>query len=268
MHILQQVPSPCTLRRDLKRIVFGERVRYPRCECGRVKKIKQEERWRCKKCRHPFSITSCCWLKGTKLPLETIWLLLWCWQKQIPVKQACDIIGISYPTTFNWYSKFRDKIPKERLDTILGGNVVCDEMFTKGNCIMGAKEKGTRNIVMKVLHEKDPNKRHAIEFLTRFLKTHTKLSTDGSGIYKGCDKWHKLKHEYEVHRRFEFTLTAEIEGLWGVFRTFVRRMYHHVTNYKLEELVCEFCLRFRKDEIFENPLSYLNVCLKEKPFAL
>jgi hypothetical protein len=45
-----------------------------------------------------------------------------------------------------------------------------------------------------------------------------------------------LKHEYEIHKRFEFKLTSEIEGLWGVFRTFVRRMYHHVTRYKLEDL--------------------------------
>ena len=133
---------------------------------------------------------------------------------------------------------------------------------------MGAKEKGTRNIVMKVLHEKDPNKGHAVDFLTRFVSANSHLFTDGGSIYKGIGNWHKLKHTYELHKKFEFTLTAEIEGLWGVFRTFIRRMYHHVTNYKLEELVCEFCLRFRKDEIFENPLSYLNICLKEKPFAL
>ena len=79
----------------------------------------------------------------------------------------------------------------------------------------------------------------------RYLPLH--LYGQGFGI----GNWHKLKHSYEIHRKFEFALTAEIEGLWGVFRTFVRRLYHHVTRYKLEELVAEFCLRFRQAELFK-----------------
>lgn len=179
-----------------------------------------------------------------------------------------DMTGLSYPTVFNWYKKFRDNIPKERLDTLLSNNVACDEMFTKDTAIMGAKEKGTRNIALKVLHDKHPNKSHAVDFLQRFVTAHSNLFTDGSGIYKGIGNWHKLKHTYELHKKFEFSLTAEIEGVWACFRTFVRRMYHHVTKYKLEDLVAEFCLRFRQDDIFDSPQKYLAICLSTKPFAL
>lgn len=268
MHILQQIPKKCTLRRNFKEAIFGNRVHCPRCTSYQIKSLKQEERWRCKRCKHPFSIKSASWLKGSKLSLENIWLLLWCWQKQIPVKQGCDITGLSYPTVYNWYVKFRDKIPKERTDMYLEKEVVCDEMFTKKDCIIGAKQKGTRNIIMKVLDHKDPNKTDAVSFMTRFVKSNTHLFTDGGSIYKGIDKYHHLEHTCEYHSKFEFTLTAEIEGLWGVFRTFVRRMYHHVTSNNLKEMVCEFCLRFRKDKIFDNPLNYLNICLKDRPFAL
>ena len=219
-------------------------------------------------CRHTFSIKSVCWLKGSKLSLEQIWLLLWCWQKQVPVKQTVDILGLSYPTVFNWFKKFREHIPKERTDALLCGDVACDEMFTKDTAIIGAKQKGTRNIVLQVLYEKDPNKRHAMEFMTKFVKTNSNLFTDGSGIYRGIGNTHNVSHTYEVHSRFEFTLTAEIEGLWGVFRTFVRRMYHHVTYKHLESIVCEFCLRFRRDKIFNSPLDYLTVCLSTDPFGL
>ena len=151
---------------------------------------------------------------------------------------------------------------------MVGGQVVCDEMFTRDTAIMGVKEKGTRNVMLKVLHNKHPNKAHAVDFLSRFTKVNSDLFTDGSGIYKGIGNWHKLAHTYEIHSKFEFSLTAEIEGLWGVFRTFVRRMYHHVTKYKLEDLVAEFCLRFRQDEVFTSPSDYWRICLGDKPFAL
>jgi hypothetical protein len=150
----------------------------------------------------------------------------------------------------------------------LSGNIVCDEMYTKNNSIIGAKQKGTRNIALRVTHQRSVNKQQAVDFLINFTKANSNLFTDGSGIYKGIGNWHILKHTYEIHSKFEFSLTSEIEGLWGVFRTFVRRMYHHVTTYKLEALVAEFCLRFRQDKIFNSPYDYLRICLSVKPFAL
>jgi transposase-like protein len=268
MNIVKQVPTKCTLRRILKKAVFGNRVCCPICGSRSIKMIKREERWRCRSCHLPFSIKSSCWLKCSKLPLEKIWYLLWCWQKKFSVQHTMDLTDLSYPTVFNWYKKFRENIPKERLDTLLGGNIACDEMFTKDTAIMGAREKGTRNIALRVLHDKHPNKSRAMSFLQQFAKANSNLFTDGSGIYKGADNWHKLKHTYEVHSKFEFTLTAEIEGLWACFRTFIRRMYHHVTKYKLEDLVAEFCLRFRQDIIFKTPQDYWLICLSTKPFAL
>jgi len=228
----------------------------------------REERWRCRSCHLPFSIKSACWLKGSKLSLETIWMILWCWQQKYSVQHTMSMTDLSYPTVFNWYQRFRDNIPKEKLDTLLSGNIACDEMYTRGNAVIGAKQKGTRNIALKVVHQKSVERHHAIDFLNRFVNSHSNLFTDGAAIYKGCDKWHNLKHSYEIHKKFEFTLTAEIEGLWACLRTFIRRMYHHVTKYKLEDLVSEFCLRFRQDEIFKTPENYWRVCLSTKPFAL
>lgn len=266
--IIHKVPPYGTLRRSLKQAIFGKKIRCPWCESIKIRSIKKEERWRCRRCDKPFSLKSSSWLRGSKLSLEAIWLLLHCWQKKYPLLQAMDTTDLSYPTIYRWYQLFREHIPPEKLDTILGGEVVCDELFTRDTAIMGAKQKGTRNIMLQVLHDKHPTKSHAVEFLSRFTKTNSHLFTDGSGIYKGIGNWHKLQHTYEIHSKFEFSLTAEIEGLWGVFRTFIRRMYHHCTKYKLENIVKEFCLRFRRDEIFESPYDYWAVCLSTKPFAL
>jgi transposase-like protein len=124
MHILKQVPSTCTLRRILKQAIFGKRVHCPHCGSRYIRTLKQEERWRCTQCQLPFSIKSSCWLKGSKLPLETIWLLLWCWQKKFTLQHAQEVVGVSYPTVSRWYQLFREHIPKERIEAMVGGQVV------------------------------------------------------------------------------------------------------------------------------------------------
>jgi len=230
--------------------------------------VKSEERWRCKRCDKPFSIKSCSWLKCSKLSLETIWLLLWCWQNKVPVDQTSKIVCVSLPAVYHWFDMFRSKVPEERINSMLKGDIACDEMYTKDCSIIGAKEKGTKKIALRVIRQKSVQRQHAIDFLTQFVEANSKVCTDGASIYKGMGNWTRLEHEYEIHKRFEFTLTAEIEGVWANFRTFVRRMYHHVTKYKLENLVAEFCLRFSHDEIFESPDRYWEICLGTKPFAL
>lgn len=154
------------------------------------------------------------------------------------------------------------------MDKLLEGDVVADELFTKDHMIMGAKQKGARRAVLSVIPEKHPQKHHAHRFLEKIVKRNTHLFTDGGSIYKGMDKNLGIAaHTYEARNRFEFSLTAEIEGLWGVFRTFIRRMYHHVSAEKLEQYVCEFCLRFCRDEIFESLLNYGKICLCPCPLA-
>jgi hypothetical protein len=186
----------------------------------------------------------------------------------MPLKQARILAGVSYPTVRRWYSEFRDHLPKELQNNLLSGSIACDEMYMKGSSILGAKEKGTRKIALQVLDKPSVNKKEAMEFLLQFVRGNSELHTDGAAIYRGVGNWHKLKHSYELHKKWEFSLTAEIEGVWGNFRTFVRRMYHHVTRYKLKAVVAEFCLRFSQHKIFQTPYDYLALCLKQQPFAL
>lgn len=49
--------------------------------------------------------------------------------------------------------------------------------------------------------------------------------------------------------------------MFGNLRTFIRRMYHHVTAEQLPEYVREFCARFSSPEIFESPRAYLRKTL-------
>jgi transposase-like protein len=265
---LKQVPSKGTIRRFFKRVIFGSHVHCPSCRSRSFCVLRAEERWRCSRCHLPFSIKSSSWLKGAKLPLEDIWVLLWCWQREFPLKHAQAVTGLSYPTVSSWYGRFRDHVPPQLLEqTVLSGEIACDELYTGHQAVIGAKEKGTRNIALRVIHAKSVNKSDAMDFLQRYATPGSHVCTDGSRIYRGMDQWCRLRHSYEIHKKFEFTLTSEIEGLWGVFRTFVRRMYHHVTRYKLQKTVSEFTLRFRQHKLFQSPDEYLRFCLKPNPFA-
>ena len=71
----------------------------------------------------------------------------------------------------------------------------------------------------------------------------------------------QVRHKKDVHRKWEFGLTSEIEGMFGNLRTFIRRMYHHTTPKYLPEYVSEFCVRFSSPEIFDSPLTYLEKSL-------
>jgi len=131
--------------------------------------------------------------------------------------------------------------------------------------LMMAKEKGTRKLAYDVIQGTDPQRHHATNFLFRKIKPKSKLWTDGGAIYKGIDRWWPVKHQTDLHRKWEFGKTSEIEGIFGNYRTFVRRMYHHHWSRNLEEYVREFCFRFSSPEMFKNPLFYLEKTLSLVP---
>lgn len=255
---LSQIPSEKQIRKKLEKVIFGKKgVWCPGCgKKNRVYVLKTHRLWRCARCRNKFSLTSVTWLKGAKISLQHLWSLIWCWQKKIQVDQAVSLCGLSVPTVRRYYEFFRDHL-EPGFEVILEGNVQMDEMFVKGAFVMGAKDVKRKQIHLKVVSEPYPGKRHALEFIQQHVRPGSVLCTDGGGIYKGCEKWWPLEHVHEIHKRFEFEITSEIEGIWGVLRTFIRRMYHHVTFRKFPKVVAEFEARQSHPELFETPLNLL-----------
>ncbi len=141
-------------------------------------------------------------------------------------------------------------------------------MFVKGAVVVGAKDIRRRNIKLIVVHKKAPDKSDAINLIFNYVKPKSRLFTDGSGIYSGCEKWWPLQHRRDIHKKWEFALTSEIEGIWANLRTFIRRMYHHVTLEKLPKVVAEFEARFCQQKIFESVLNFLINSLSSVKFAL
>jgi len=260
MYTLKQIPSEAQVKKYIRRIVFGKNMFCPECRSRHV--YKAQERYRCVDCRIRFSLTSHTWLNNLKLPYQQWWMLLWCWATRIPVLQAQSLTKLSEVTVRHWYSEFRLHLPSEV--HILERIVQMDEAYGKGWCLMMAKQTGTRKLAYNIL-DGFPNRQHATHFLFQKIKPGSELWTDGAAIYQGIDQWWPVVHSRDIHKRFEFEHTSEIEGIFACLRTFIRRMYHHVTAEQFPSYVREFCFRFSSPELFDNPHFYAEKTLTIVP---
>lgn len=253
MYNLRQIPSETKIRTYLRHAIFGSTHVY--CPtCGKFNPPRYESRFRCLRCRTKFSLLSHTWLSNLKLPLQQWWMLLWCWTKQIPVKQTLALTGLSEKAVRHWYSQFRLHLPEEYhvLETI----VQLDEAYFRNWCLVMGKQIGSRKLAYDLIYQQHPGRLQANSFLFTKVQPGAKPWTDGSSIYKRVEDYWPVEHTADVHKSFEFQHTSEIEGMFGCLRTFIRRMYHHVTPEHFPDYVREFCFRFSTPELFESPKLY------------
>lgn len=138
-----------------------------------------------------------------------------------------SLTKLSEVTVRHWYDEFRYHLPQDQ--KLLEHLVQLDEVYfggKDGKALFLGKQVGSRKLAYQIVHSPYPAREHAWWFLRTHVKPKTKLHTDGAGIYKGIDQWWPVKHKREIHKRWEFELTSEIEGIIGVLKTFIRRMYH------------------------------------------
>lgn len=135
----------------------------------------------------------------------------------------------------------------------------------KGYALMMGKQPGTRKLAYHIFPHTMPTKHDASDFLTMYVKPYSKLFTDGGSLYTDIQNVWPVEHTTDIHKKFEFTNTSEIEGMFGVLRTFIRRMYHYVTYDKFPPLMCEFYYRFSRPEMFDSPYEYLLITLRLVP---
>lgn len=260
--LLNQIPSEAKIRKQLRQILFGKNLSCPSCHTRKVK--SSDNRYWCSRCRKHFSLLSGTWLCGMKLNLRTFYALLWCWTQRIPVLQSQKLTHVGEEAVYHWFRQFRVHLPD--LQPILNGQIQMDEAYFRNLSLLLAKQVGTKKLAHQIIFKNSVDKTEASRFIFQIIQPKSRLQTDGSKIYKGIEQWWQVKHKVDIHKKFEFGLTSEIEGMFGVLRTFIRRMYHHTTPEYLPEYVSEFCLRFSSPEIFSSPHDYLTKTLKSVPF--
>src|ERR1700677_827392 len=147
MYTLNQIPSTPQIKKFLRRTLFGKSMWCPECRSRLV--VKDHERYRCKKCRCRFSLLSHTWLANLKLPLQTFWMVLWCWTCAIPVKQAPALTGLSVVSIRPWCGLFRMCLAQEThvLERMVQ---IADAYFTNRTLVM-EKQTGTSKVAFEVV---------------------------------------------------------------------------------------------------------------------
>lgn len=260
------VPSAKTIKAHLRQLLWGGRPQCPRCG-KRCTVHRSEERYRCRACRRPFSLTSHTWLAGMKLTWPQLWILLWCFCECYQPRQAAQQAGLSLRTVRHWYSVFRQNLPeRERQLEFL---VCADEGY------FGKQVSGNQRIAAGVVEPLTNETRLRIvpdteqDTLEGFLYAHvstdeTMVYTDGHASYQDI-QFMGYAHETECHEKNQLKKTVPIERVWSFAKWHMRRMYHHLWAKTLPEFLREIEWRFSQPETFENPLSFLKQTLQPVP---
>ncbi len=260
---MRNVPSENQIMKSIKKIIFGERICCFHCRSRNLIWYEREKRWFCRRCRKKFSLKSICWMRNMKISYLSLYELLSCWQKRLNIQQTSKETHISEHSVISWYDKFRKNLKPMKI--LLKGNIEIDEIYLGRNKgAFGALERETGRIVLWAPKYR-PDKAYAHVFLDSAIDSESNIYTDKSIFYRDVKRWGFKSHYSENHSKFEFGLTSRIEGIWGIFRTFIRRMYHHIRKRNLEKYMTEFQVRFCQREIFINPYTYLKNSLSYVP---
>lgn len=215
MYTLKQIPSEARIRKYLKYAVFGNRFLFcPQCHYTNIRVY--EQRYRCPRCRCKFSLLSHTWLSNMKLPLSQWWLLLWCWTQKVPVAQTASLAQLSRQTVYYWYDAFRNHLPEEYhvLENIVQLDEAyfqLDEAYFTNWCLLMGKQVGSRKLAYELIYKNHPGRLAANSFLFEKVGPGAKLWTDGSSIYKRAEEYWPVTHEIDIHKKFEFAKTSEID---------------------------------------------------------
>ena len=264
MNIHSHTQTNRTISVVIKNIIYGRNIFCPRCHSYRV--ISRQRRHYCGKCRRRFSLFSHKWLANTKLSLPSLWQIIWCFVYAVPVKQAQAITELSEKTVRHWFDLCRNQLIQ--LDTKLKGTIQVDEVYLGGwggKAIIAAKEVETKEIRFYLCLRHEVYATDVYEFFNKYIAYGSTILTDSSPLYPRICRMFLCIHKRDIHAKFEFHLTSEIEGLFGNLRTFIRRMYHHIEVDNFPEYLMEFQYRFSRKKYFNSVEQFLLNTLKVVP---
>lgn len=260
------------IKAQFRKLIFGQRPFCPRC--GYTKVRVSEKRYRCPKCRRPFSLTSSSWLRGRKISWQKLFLLLDCWLKKIDSANVERLLKLSHPSVLSWYAKFRQQVPLEAFKLSQNGYYLIDETYfgfqRRGKRGRGAQGKkpffGIYDPETALAHiEMVPDVSE--ETLTKIIKRECPLGativSDGWRSYENLETM-GFRHLI-INKEIEFKRTNQIESCWAHLKRNFRKMYHHCWLENLPDYGREIAYRFCARKNPDSPLTFLQKSISIVP---
>jgi len=239
------------------------RIYCPKCSKKHYVRKLPEGRYYCKKCRYKFSLKILLGFKHSKISYKQILKLIHCFSQKYTLKSTVDTVNISYQSARELYSKMRKLLPNDKYK--LAGDVITDVMYVgkqKTNnqvLVTGAVNREFNYINLEIIPDQDQGT------LEKFIYDNVDhkcslITTDSHPSYNQIE-WMGYGHNRENHSKFELKLSVPIERVWALFKTLIRRTYHHIWKEKLPEYLVEFRARFNHKQIVNIPANLLTYLL-------
>ena len=274
MTILDQFKTEAKSRAFVRNYIFSHgRARCPCCDRMRRFRTLGDGRYWCRWCRRKWSLKQLSGLGGSKLSFWQIATILYCFLNNHTLQAAMDMAGISYPTVRRYYDILRRKAnvfmvirSKEKLvgDIVVDACYVGKQRNNNQAIVLGAVQYDYKHIALRIVPQEEQG--YVEKFLYDTTAEGSHILHDGHKAYNDLD-WCGYTHETEYHVLNQFVLTSAIERIWALFKTFLRRRYHHVTKEKLQGYLTEFQFKFMYKQIHKNPLQFAQFLITHVPSA-
>ena len=175
--------------------------------------------------------------------------------------------GLSYPTVRSYYRQLRTKMPNFK-DIYFGGQVIADEAYVGRQrhdnqaLVMGAVSRDFSQLALEVIPDRE---QASIEgFLHRHIDPISLVISDGNPAYEDIG-FMGYGHDSEIHEHGQFKKTVPIERIWGLFKTRLKRTYHHIHKESIAEYLSEFQSKFLTRKTIKNPQDLAKILIKPVP---
>ncbi|HEV8232904.1 MAG TPA: IS1595 family transposase [Thermoanaerobaculia bacterium] len=275
MKLFQDFDTSEECRTYLEELRWPDGVKCPRCQSGKISRIRERNQFDCDSCRYQFSVTAGSIFHDSHLPLPKWFAAVYLMceaRKGVSANQLKRTLSVSYKTA--WYLCHRIRKAMEELNPApLKGTVEIDEAYIGGKrrhvgggyrgnktMVLGAIERGGE-VRLKI--EKRNNKPTLHRFVAETTAPETeRIMTDEWRAYRGIGDA-DTKHETVDHYKEEWVRgdvhTNSIEGVWSLFKRSVIGSYHQVSAKHLDRYLDEFEFRFNNRK---NPYLFRDTLLK------
>ena len=269
MFKLSDVPSEAKIKSLVRSLLFpGTKPNCLRCQRKHwMKYLRRDGRYFCSRCRQKYSLKQLAGFNGSRLSWTQIYYLIACFYFSFPLKVAQVMSGLSYPTVRSYYRQLRTKMPNFK-DIYFGGQVIADEAYVGRQrhdnqaLVMGAVSRDFSQLALEVIPDRE---QASIEgFLHRHIDPISLVISDGNPAYEDIG-FMGYGHDSEIHEHGQFKKTVPIERIWGLFKTRLKRTYHHIHKESLAEYLSEFQSKFLTRKTIKNPQDLAKILIKPVP---
>lgn len=136
--------------------------------------ISTRKQWRCKHCKHTFSITSGTIFANHKLPIQTYLFAIALFVNAVKGISACQLsrdLNVQYKTAFTLSHKIRESLIVQREPFPLSGEIHIDGTYV--HSAPRPKNKKAERVDRRLKENANPNKRGVLVMRERYTKQDT-----------------------------------------------------------------------------------------------